>query len=85
MSTPVIILNNSAEMWDVLPLPFDVDLARIGLGVGDELGNCLGGDGWMHCKNTCQADDAGDWHDVPNEIEIELFIECSVDCVRNPG
>ena len=59
-----------------------VDLARIGLGVGDELGNGLGRNRWIHHHDIGRADDAGDRRDVADEIEIELVVERRVDRVR---
>jgi hypothetical protein len=47
-----------------------VDLTRIGLGIGNELGNCLGRNGWMHRRNIRHASNACNRRDVANEIEI---------------
>ena len=46
-----------------------VDLARIGLGIGDELRDRLGGKRWIDQHDKGPAHDAGDRRDVPNEIE----------------
>ena len=59
-----------------------VDLARIGLGIGDELGNRLGRNRWIHHHDKGHAADACDRRDVADEIEIELVIERRVDRVR---
>ena len=58
-----------------------VDLARIGLGIGDELGNGLGGHRRIHHHHGGDADDAGDRRDVADEIEIEIVVERGVDRV----
>src|SRR5215472_12763525 len=57
------------------------DLARIGLGIGDELGNCLGWNRWMHHYDVRLAVNACDRCDVADEIETELVIERCVDGV----
>src|ERR1700746_4147026 len=57
------------------------DLARIGLGIGDELGNCLGWNRWMHHYDVRLAVNACDRRDVADEIETELVIERGVDGV----
>jgi hypothetical protein len=56
-----------------------VDLARVGFGVSDELGNCLGWNRWIHHHKVRQPDDARDWRDVADEIEAELFVERRID------
>jgi hypothetical protein len=48
--------------------PFD--LARIGFGVGNELRNGLGGKGRIDHHYKRNAEEARDWHDVADEIEI---------------
>ncbi len=59
-----------------------VDLARIGLGVGNELGNGLGWNRWIHQHYEWLANDARDWRDVADEIETELVVKCRVDRVH---
>src|SRR5262245_10845077 len=59
-----------------------VDLAWIGLGVGDQLGNSFGRNRWMHHHDEAVAADACDWRDIANKIETELLVECRVDCAR---
>ena len=49
-----------------------VDLARIGLGIGDELGNRLGRNGRIDHHDKGRAADARDRRDVADEIEIEV-------------
>src|SRR5262245_29447693 len=51
-----------------------IDLARIGLGVRDELGNRLGWNRWMDRHDKRLADDGCDRCDVADEIEIEFVI-----------
>ena len=84
MSTPVIILNSSPATWDTRPVAArrHIDLARIGLGVGDELGNRLGRNRWIHLHDVGHAHDARDRRDVAKKIEIELVIERRVDRVH---
>ena len=83
MSTPVIILNSSPAIWDrgSAASRGHVDLARISLGVGDELGNGLGRNRWIHHHDTGLAADARDRRDVAKEIVIELIVERRVDYV----
>jgi putative ABC transport system substrate-binding protein len=59
-----------------------IDLARIGLGVRDELGNRLGRDRWMDGHDKRLADDGCDRRDVADEIEIEFVVERRVDRVE---
>src|SRR5262249_40647554 len=58
-----------------------VELARMGLGVGDELGNRLGRDRWIHYQDLGCADDGRDRRDVADEVEIDLVVERGVDRV----
>ena len=51
------------------------DLARVGLGVGDELGERLGGKCCVDHHDMAHPHDAGDRGDVADEIEVELVIE----------
>jgi hypothetical protein len=60
-----------------------IDLAGIGLGVGDEFRNGIGGKGWIHFHRVSGACHAGDWGDVADEIEIELVVKRRVDGVRD--
>ena len=83
MSTPVIILNSSPATWPALPMPFDghVDLARIGLGVGDELGNRLDRNRWIDHHDEGSAVDTRDRHDVADEIEAKIVVESRIERV----
>src|SRR5258707_11019202 len=83
MLTSVIILKSSPDTCSVVPLPPDaiIDLARIGLGKGNELGNRLGRNRWMYLHDERYANYAGDRRDVTDKIEIELVVECRIDRV----
>src|SRR5215472_2968274 len=59
----------------------EIDLAGIGLGIGDELGNCFGWNRWMHRYDVSLPVNACDRRDVADEIETELVIERGVDGV----
>jgi len=61
-----------------------VELARIGLDVGDELGNGLGRNRWIHHHDAGLANNARHWRDVADEVEIEVVEERGVDGVRRP-
>ena len=58
------------------------DFARIGLGMGDELGNRLGRNRGMDLHDEWRTGDAGDRRDIADEIEIKLVVERRVDGVR---
>ena len=58
-----------------------VELARIGLSVGDELRNRLRRNRWMHKHDLGLTSDACDRGDVADEIEVEPFVERRVDRV----
>src|SRR5262249_30731938 len=62
-----------------------IDLARIGLGIGDELGNGLAWErlGDHHAK--WGLENARDGGDVTNKIEFEIRVECRVDYIRWDG
>ena len=55
------------------------ELARICLGVGDELRNSCGRNRWVHHHDAGHDDNAGDRRDVTDEMEIQLVIERRVD------
>jgi hypothetical protein len=82
--TPVIILNNSPEICCALPIAGrrHVELARIGLGVGDELRNRLGWNRQVHLHDIRRAVGACDWRNIAKEIEIELVVERRIGRVR---
>src|SRR5262245_20614152 len=52
-----------------------VDLARIGLGVSDEFGDCLSWHRWIDHYDKGHDNNAGDRCNVADEIEVELVIE----------
>jgi hypothetical protein len=58
-----------------------VDLARIGLGVGNELGHARHWDRRVHLHHIGHADDASDWRAVAHDVETELVIDGSVNRV----
>ena len=58
------------------------DFARVGLGVGDEIGNRFGRDGWICLQNNGHAHDGGDRRNVADEVEIELVVKRGIDGVR---
>src|SRR5712671_4304010 len=62
-----------------------VDLAWIGLGVINELGNGLCRKRWIYEHDEGRAEDARDWRYVTDEIEIELVVECRVDRIERAG
>jgi len=62
-----------------------VDLARIGLGIGDELGNGFDRKRRIdHCDQR-NAHETCDRHDVADEIEIELVVIGRIDGVGGGG
>ena len=58
-----------------------VELAGIGLGVGDQFGDRLDRQRRVHHHHVGKADDARDRLDIAQEIEIELVVERGVDGV----
>src|SRR5262245_2324449 len=62
-----------------------VDLAGIGFGICDELGDRLDRYRGIHLYQKGLAMNARDRGDVADQIEIELFVECSVDSVHRSG
>src|SRR5262245_65293434 len=58
------------------------ELAGIGFGIGDKLGNRLNWNRRIYLQDTGCTDEAGDRHDVADEIEVELVVECRVERVR---
>src|SRR6266516_5272558 len=58
-----------------------VDLARIGIRIGDELGNSFGRNRWMHHYDVRLPANACDRRDIADEIETKLVIERGVDGV----
>jgi hypothetical protein len=62
-----------------------IDFAGIGLGVGDELGNCFRRKRWIYLHTEGLAANARNGRNVADEIVIELFVERPVDRVRRNG
>jgi hypothetical protein len=60
-----------------------VNLAGIGLGVGDELGSRLDRDGWIHLHDKRLAVHPRDRDDVADQIEIKFLVERGVDSVSS--
>ena len=58
-----------------------VELARIGLGVGDELGNGVGRNGRIDLHHQRDDVDATDRDDVREEVEVEFVVQRGVDGV----
>src|SRR6516165_10372858 len=58
-----------------------VDLIGIGLCIVDELRNRFGWKRWIGQHDLGLPSDARHWRDVADEIEVEISVECGVDCV----
>ena len=58
------------------------DLARIGRGVGDELGNGRHRNRGVHHHQVGLAADARDWGDIADKIVVEMLVERDVDRLR---
>ena len=56
-----------------------VDLARTGLGVGDEFGNRVGRHRWMHQQDVGLAANAPDRCDVADKVVVKFVIERRAD------
>src|SRR5712675_2507854 len=61
------------------------DPARIGLGIGNELGNRFDRNRRMYHHHHWQSHNAGDRRNVAKKNEIELFVESRVDWPRHVG
>src|SRR5215510_8184524 len=59
-----------------------IDLAGIGLGIGEKLGNRFGRKRWIDNHDGGVAADARDRCDVAEKNEIEFIVEGRVDRVR---
>jgi tetrahydromethanopterin S-methyltransferase subunit G len=84
MSTPAIILNSSPKTWDgaLVAARAHVDLAGMGLGIGDEFRDRRRRDRRMHQHHGGFAAETRDRHDVADEVEIERLVERRVDEIR---
>src|SRR4051812_38873617 len=58
-----------------------VELARMCLGMGDELRNGLGRNRWIHQHDKGLTRDPRDWRNVADEVEVELLVERGIDRV----
>jgi hypothetical protein len=59
-----------------------VDLARIGLRIGNKFGNCLRRKRWNNDHNTGLSDDAPHSRDVAEETEIRIVVKRGIDRLR---
>jgi hypothetical protein len=62
-----------------------VDLARIGFRVGDELRHRFRRYRWVDRHHQRRSADPGDWHNVAQEIEAEIVVECGIGRVVRAG
>src|ERR1700676_3900007 len=62
-----------------------IDLAGIGLGIGDKFGNRLRRKRWIYRHDKGRADNARDCNNVAGEIEVQPLVTCRVDGVRGTG
>src|SRR4051794_7848829 len=78
ISTPAIILNNSPATWGADPLPCrrHVDLARIGLGISDELRNRRSGNRRIDLHDEGGANNASDR--AMSRMKLKLSFSYSV-------
>src|SRR6516162_6829490 len=59
-----------------------VDLAWIGFGVSNKLGDCFSWNGQIDEHQVGHADDPRNWCYVADEVEIELVVECRIARIR---
>src|SRR5215475_15425532 len=59
-----------------------IDLAGVGLSIGDEFGDGLGWHRWVYFHHVRDPNEAGDRRDLGDKVEVELRIERRVDRVR---
>ena len=78
-----MILNSSPKMWRraAVAARGHVDLAGIGLGVGDELGNGFGRQRRRHHHEERRVGNARDRREIADEIEAEVAVERGVEHV----
>jgi hypothetical protein len=82
---PAITLNNSPARWLEVPEPgdFDVDPARVGLGIADKSGNRPDRKRRVHHHDIGHAEKARNWRDVAQKIVADLvLVERRVDRAR---
>src|SRR6266850_260599 len=68
--------------WGSIASGGHIDLARVGFGISDEIGNGLGREGRIDHYDKRRTDNACDRRNIANEIEIEVVIERGINCVR---
>jgi hypothetical protein len=59
----------------------EVDLARIGFGIRNKFGDCLGRKRWVHHQNMRATGNTSDRCDIAEKNKIELVVECRIDFV----
>jgi hypothetical protein len=59
------------------------DLAGIGFSVGDELGNSRDRKRWIDLHDMRHTDDARNRRNITNEVVVEFFEQCCIDCCRS--
>ena len=62
-----------------------IDFAGVGFGVGDELRNARGRNGWVNYHDARLAANARDRGNIADEIVVELLKECRVGRIRRPN
>src|SRR6516162_9201412 len=73
---PALMLNSAPATWPVEPMPPEpiLNLAGIGLGIGDEFGDRLYRQQRIdHDKQRCTLD-TGNGRDVAREAEVEIVV-----------
>src|SRR4051794_27548692 len=60
----------------------ETNLARIGLGISNELRNRSDWQRWINDHNVRPADNGRDWGNVTDEIEIGFLVKRGINCVR---
>ena len=81
-----ISLNISIDMWErSVTRRGVIELASIGLGVGDEFGNAVHRDGRTDHQDIGHTHDARDRIAVPQEIVVEVCVKGCVDGVGRIG
>src|SRR5262249_59678813 len=74
----VVGLIFQVTMWAYIAT--HADLAGIGLRVGDELGNSCDRKRWIHLHDMRHTDDARNRRNITNEVVVEFFEQCCIDC-----
>jgi hypothetical protein len=76
-------LNSSPEIWVVAgAVRGHVDLARIGLGIGDQLGDGLRRERRRHDHDERRRADIADRRDIADEVEAEIGVQQVAERVR---